>query len=582
MKLLAGFLFGLALSFSAQAQLSVVPVNNGTGTITSIPIPGGSGLYVSVATGSAATPLQNINNDPAAQHLYLGDDSSQNVPLGFTFPYWGQNFTQSWMYSNGIVSFKDGNIPGAGCCGGQDLSALRDPAYNYSIMPLWTDLIDTSGQSTWVLKNSNSAVYGWYGTKEYGTNNANSFEVAINSSGGINVRYGSAFVQYHQVTSGMTGDLSKGEYFQYYYGSGFSVPSTNPVSWGIGSTVDQCVINPLSSPTCPTYQSAYLAQQCSFSALYDPSCPGYATAYHDQQCSINPLYATDCTGYEQAYHDQQCSTNPLYATDCAGYAEAYLAQQCTANQLYSTTCPGYADAYFSQQCQINGLYDQKCPNYATAYATKLLLNQQSTTTVVTTTTTTVTPTATVSTEGTVSAAPSPTGSSTVDKAITTTTTTTNTAAAPAAPVQLVQQPKVETAVAAPTQERKQDAAPATQPQQAQSGEKPQPTARQQLAERRAEAAKKDAVEKGKNLANEMGKAADMESQKQVQNVVIQAMGFTPGFDAYQKSMIPDVAGYKPFTVYNNQVNVDNRRVGLGLYGPSDKLHAEIVNSQYKE
>mgnify|MGYP003347925526 CR=1 FL=1 len=38
-----------------------------------------------------------------------------------------------------------------------------------------------------------------------------------------------------------------------------------------------------------------------------------------------------------------------------------------------------------------------------------------------------------------------------------------------------------------------------------------------------EAAKKEAVEKGKNFANEMGKATDMEAQKQIQNVVLQAM-----------------------------------------------------------
>ena len=133
------------------------------------------------------------------------------------------------------------------------------------------------------------------------------------------------------------------------------------------------------------------------------------------------------------------------------------------------------------------------------------------------------------------------------------------------------------------QDRKPEGGQQPPPQQApQGGDKPQPSARQQLAERRAEAAKKDAVEKGKNLANEMGKAADMESQKQVQNVVIQAMGFTPGFDAYGKSIVPDVVGYKPFTVYNNQTNVDNKRVGWGLYGPSDRLHNDLVNSQFKE
>jgi hypothetical protein len=72
----------------------------------------------------------------------------------------------------------------------------------------------------------------------------------------------------------------------------------------------------------------------------------------------------------------------------------------------------------------------------------------------------------------------------------------------------------------------------------------------------------------------------MEQQKQIQNVVIQAMAFTPGFDAY-KVMMPDAVGYKPYSVYGNQKTVDNRRLGYGLFGPTDNLHNELVNSQYK-
>jgi len=381
------------VTFNPQG-MTVTPVNGGTGTIVGVPI-GQSGLTVSVGTGSAALPLQNIAGQAGAQHLQLGDDSSANVPLGFNFPFWGQSFNNSWMYSNGIVSFTTGNIPGAGCCGGADLSGLanqgtRNSQYNYLIAPLWTDLIDTTGNSTWVLKNSTSATYGWYNTREYGTNNQSSFEVNINSSGGMNVRYGGAFVSTgHTVTAGMTGDLSRGEYFQYYHGQGFNIPTSNPVSWGTTGTFDQCLVNPLSSTTCAGYQAAYTTQQCTISALYDPSCPGYAAAvftqqctisalfnsacpgytaaYTTQQCSINPLYSTSCSGYQQAYHDQQCSVNSLYATDCAGYAAAYLDQQCSLNPLYSTTCRGYAQAYHDQQCTISPLYATDCNGYATAY-----------------------------------------------------------------------------------------------------------------------------------------------------------------------------------------------------------------------
>jgi len=94
------------------------------------------------------------------------------------------------------------------------------------------------------------------------------------------------------------------------------------------------------------------------------------------------------------------------------------------------------------------------------------------------------------------------------------------------------------------------------------------------------AAKAEAIEKGKNLADEMGKADNMEQQKQVQNVVIQAMGFTPGFDTYGKAMLPDVAGYKPYAVYTNQRNVENRST-LRMFGGTDSVHQQMIESQYK-
>jgi hypothetical protein len=381
-------------------------------------------------------------------------------------------------------------------------------------------------------------------------------------------------------------------------------------------TPDPCTVNPLSSTSCPLYQQAYLEQQCSANPLYstqcsgyavayfnqqcsanplyNQSCPGYANAYLTYQCSINPLYSTTCAGYETAYFNQQCSENPLYNSRCSGYDSAYLSQQCRINPLYSTSCTGYADAYFSQQCSLNGLYDKRCPNYAETYAKKMLLEQQGLASTVATAgvvastapkeTTNVTTTSTSTSDGSSSVPIAIVSDPVVNATVTSTATSTSPAAAATATVSLAPAPQ---APAPQPEPKKPEGGPAggqqPPPQGApQGGDKPQPTARQQLAERRQEAAKREAVEKGKNLANEMGKAADMESQKQVQNVVIQAMGFTPGFDAYGKVIVPDGVGYKPFTVYNKQVNVDNRRLGMGLYGPSDRLHNDLVNSQYKD
>jgi hypothetical protein len=120
------------------------------------------------------------------------------------------------------------------------------------------------------------------------------------------------------------------------------------------------------------------------------------------------------------------------------------------------------------------------------------------------------------------------------------------------------------------------------PQQSNTQSAPAPSARQEIQAKREQAAKAQAVENGKNLANEMGKAASMEQQIAVQNVVLQAMGYIPGFAGYTKGYIPDVAGYKSYTAYANQKNVDNARLSRGLFGATDRLHNDMVESQYKE
>jgi hypothetical protein len=385
----------------------------------------------------------------------------------------------------------------------------------------------------------------------------------------------------------------------------------------------QCTINPLYSTTCSGYETAYLDQQCSINPLYSTRCSGYAAAYKTQQCTANPLYDSTCDGYSTAYKNQQCSLNALYATDCPGYAAAYKTQQCTANPLYATDCAGYEQAYLNAQCIKDSLYSNKCEGYATAYAIKNLItfsdstvsssvngalsdtaatkaNDPATTKVAVNTVTT-----SINTDGSVSTGVSATGDTNVDKAITAKASTTNTS--PAAAVQLAPPPPAPQQQMAQNepkgggdkpepkggnkQEDKKDDAPKgsggnspsqnTNNAQASSDKPAAPTARQAIQERREAAAKAEAVEKGKNLANEMGKASDLEAQKAVQNVVIQAMGFTPGFDAYSKQIIVQQQFYKPYQVYGNQKNIDSR-ANLRMFGGTDSLHQQMIESQYNK
>ena len=580
--------------------------------IVTIPIPGSP---LSLNFMANPQPLQNINNNPAATRYELWDDSWANVPLDFNFPFFDRTFNNSTMYSNGTVQF---GPPVTGfpsnntfCCNGITIDRNTSPAYNYSILMMQTDMYGASGNNHYSLGNSNSMTYGWYNVERLGApQNKTSFELKIDSTGNIDMRWTGALISMNTPAIGVIGDASKGEFAVIQQGSlnqNFTIPGLTQVTTGQTPdiVIDPCTSNPLYSPTCAGYQAAYTQQQCSVNPLYSTTCSGYQAAYTQQQCTINPLYNSTCPGYQEAYHNQQCSFNPLYSTTCSGYAAAYLNQQCSINALYSTTCSGYAEAYKAQQCSLDGLYDKTCPNYATAYATKMLLEQQGMASTVATagviarndpsssTVSTTTASTSISSDGSVSVGVSRTGDTNVDKVIATPAPTTNSAAASAAPVQLVAPAPAPAAPSAPGPaasakneggEKPSGGAAGGSTQSAQGpqsgGSKSAPTARQELQARREAAAKAEAAEKGKNLANEMGKAADMESQKQIQNVVIQAMGFTPGFDAYGKATLSDATGYKPYSIYGGQKVIENRNTSR-LFGGTDRLHQEMINQQYK-
>ncbi len=361
---------------------------------------------------------------------------------------------------------------------------------------------------------------------------------------------------------------------------------------GYSTALNQCSINPLGNTMCPSYQTA--TAECSSNPLYGSYCPGYTTA--TIECSSNPLSHTYCPSYQSAsvscsdnalnysfcpgYASAQttCSTNPLSNSLCSNYSTA--SSSCSANPLYANYCPGYQFAY---DCSLDGLYSNQCPNYSEAYAKKNILNIGSTANTTTTSTTTSTIVLAQASDPVAQAAPV-VADPVVNSVVTTKSTATNAEASPAAVVKLTAPAATTTTTVTNTQEAAKDnkkTDSTTTATATKDGIKPDrpTTAREQLAEQRREAAKKEAVTKGKDLANEMGKMADMQAQMDVQNVVIQAMGFTPGFDNYNRFILPDGPGYKPFTIYNNQRTVDSS-AGRGLFGGSDVVHQRMVDSQY--
>jgi hypothetical protein len=282
-----------------------------------------------------------------------------------------------------------------------------------------------------------------------------------------------------------------------------------------------------------------------------------------------------------------CASNPLSSPDCPGYAQAYLDQQCTANPLYSPSCPGYAQAYLNSQCIIDSLYSRLCSGYATAYAIKYLVNLDSTTSSSVNSSLSDTaavkasdPTS-VNTTGSVST----TGNTTVDSVIatpsatsvTSTTSVTSVTAPPPPPVGIAP-----TAQAATTASTPPPSPPAQQAERAADNKKTEGAVAsvEKKAGGNAEAAKKEATTKAKELANNMSKATTMEAQTATQGLVVGLMAYVPGFSAYQNAIVPDVLGAQVARQYHKPV-VDNRSAQRQLSGSNELRWKEMVDSQYR-
>lgn len=250
----------------------------------------------------------------------VSDDGYAEVPLQFVFPFYGEEFETSYMFTNGVVGFRnptDSQVESHWCCQGLDLVKMSEDGtdisrYGYAIAPLWTDLIDLEQGNSGLFTEGDTSqqTYRWKNLAEfYDATKLNSFELQIKQDGSYTVDYTAVNIQNHAITIGETGDLStQGSYEgtqNYYYPTGYQGV---PDSYGN----EQNSINVFNT-------------LCAANPLYDPQCSGYAEAYaqqlYTQECNKDATYDKDCDGYEKAYFEQQCMYDPQYDKTCNGYIE---------------------------------------------------------------------------------------------------------------------------------------------------------------------------------------------------------------------------------------------------------------------
>ena len=169
-------------------------------------------------------------------HTTVHDDHYAEVPLQFVFPFYGEEFETSYMFTNGVVGFRnptDSQVESHWCCNGRDLQTMAEneqniSRYGYAIAPLWTDLIDLQQGNSGLFTEGDASqqTYRWKNLAEYyNASRLNSFELQIKQDGSYTVDYTAVNIQNHAITIGESGDLSTQSSYEgtqnYYYPSGY-------------------------------------------------------------------------------------------------------------------------------------------------------------------------------------------------------------------------------------------------------------------------------------------------------------------------------------------------------------------------
>ena len=278
-------------------------------------------LFVSTANAiyvyEANQPLYDLQtNSAGSTGLGSNDDSvSAAFNLGFTFTFYGNDFTQARMATNGCLHF---NLTGSYC---GDYTPDPLPQYTNTLFPFWTDLIKDNGSAMRAKAFDDYTIFGWYKMREYNRSGSdNSIEVWLYPNNTFEYRYGELDIKTHDVLIGEQGPTTSDIYTYLFF--------------------DECNTGTTNiSGTCVNYD--WNSNSNSYNTLLEDGGSLYG---------LGSGNALDCT-------------NPLNNTACAGYNAAYLTQQCDLDGLYSTQCPNYWDDLFNYECSFDSQYSPACPGY---------------------------------------------------------------------------------------------------------------------------------------------------------------------------------------------------------------------------
>ena len=255
-------------------------------------------------------------NSSGSTGLGSNDDSvSGAFDLGFTFNFYGNDYTQARMATNGCLHF---NLTGSYC---GDFTPDPLPQYTNTLFVFWTDLIKDNGSAMKAKAFEDYTIFGWYNMREYNrANSDNSLEVWLYPNNTYEYRYGELDIISHDVLIGEQGPTTSDIYTYLFYDE-CNTGTTNVSGTCVNTDWNNSTFNTLLEDGGSLYGDGTNQSLCETTPLTSVNCAGYAAAYLAQQCNITQLYSQECPSYWSAYDDQQCDEDSQYAPFCAGYTQ---------------------------------------------------------------------------------------------------------------------------------------------------------------------------------------------------------------------------------------------------------------------
>ena len=202
------------------------------------------------------------------QALNLGDDSMSGMKnLGFNFTFYDQTFSQVNISMNGFFTFQSNfSVPRTRNYRSETIPAT---SFNYTIFPLWTDLINRSGtQNPYIQTFGDTAdtdqyfVVGWYNAKEYSNQLQNTFEAILyEGTNEIQFRYDKIQIKTHDITIGVQGNNEAVTYLRYEDNNSTTYIETDDFSLSTAEAIDEsfsnlsseCLVDSSYSELCDVY-----------------------------------------------------------------------------------------------------------------------------------------------------------------------------------------------------------------------------------------------------------------------------------------------------------------------------------------